>query len=225
MMKIIETCGIFIILLSCIKILSLINLGKFFTIVIKTFENSKGHFFIFIIIIILIHLPFIFYSTLAFSENDNNFYQIENSIKSCLFAFFGYIDYQQLYQNDETYGPIFFFIYSIIINLIILNLFISILYKSYIFVKNEILGRNEIWNPLYVFCICRKRKLSLTPLSSIKNEFEITKQEKKFKSNILIYQKNFKYEDFISNEKEQYNLINDKIIKIKKKKERCIIGI
>ena len=224
MMKIIETCGIFIILLSCIKILSLINLGKFFTIVIKTFENSKGHFFIFIIIIILIHLPFIFYSTLAFGENDNNFYQIENSIKSCLFAFFGYIDYQQLYQNDETYGPIFFFIYSIIINLIILNLFISILYKSYIFVKNEILGRNEIWNPLYVFCICRKRKLSLTPLSSIKNEFEITKQEKKFKSNILIYQKNFKYEDFISNEKEQYNLINDKIIKIKKKRKDALLA-
>ena len=219
MKEIIEICGIIIIFLSCIKMFSLINLGKFFSIVIKTFENSKGHFFVFIILIIFVHPSFVCYSTLAFGENDKNYYQIQKSIKSCLFAFFGYIDYKQLYQNDEIYGPLFFFIYLIFINLILLSLFLTILYKSYILVKNEIVGRNEVWNPINVFCICRKRKLKLTTQNSIKNEFEISQQKKKFESNILIYKKHFNYDDFIRNEKEQCNKINDKIMKIKNKRK------
>ena len=219
MKEIIEICGIIIIFLSCIKMFSLINLGKFFSIVIRTFEHSKGNIVLFIILIIIIHPSFVFYSTLAFGENDKNFYLIQNSIKSCLFAFFGYINYKQLYQDDETYGPLFFFIYLIFINFILLSLFFTILFNSYILVKNEIVGRNEVWNPLNVFCICRKRKLKLTTQNSIKNEFEISHQEQKIKSNILIYNKHFKYDDFIRNEKEQYNKINDKITKIKKRRK------
>ena len=108
MKKIIEFCGIIIIFLSCIKMFSLINLGKFFSIVIKTFEHSKGNIIIFIIIIILIHPSFVFYSHLAFGENDIDFYKIDKTIKTCLKAFFGYINYKQLYDDDKSFGTIFF---------------------------------------------------------------------------------------------------------------------
>ena len=160
MKKIFEYCSVVIIFLSCLKMFSLINLGKFFSIISKTFEIAKGNILVFIIIIILVHPSFIFYAHLTFGENDIQFYQIQSSIKSCLLAFFGYIDFKQLYSNDKSFGSIFFFVYLIFINLIFLNLFVSILYRSYIQIKVDIVGRVEVWNPLNVFLICKKRKFS-----------------------------------------------------------------
>ena len=221
MKKIIEFCGIIIIFLSCIKMFSLINLGKFFSIVIKTFEHSKGNIIIFIIIIILIHPSFVFYSHLAFGENDIDFYKIDKTIKTCLKAFFGYINYKQLYDDDKSFGPIFFFIYLIFINLILLNLFVSIIYKSYIFVKNEIVKRIEIWDPINVFCICKKRKINYINKTTIQSEFDSEKNDNIFNTKMIIYDKKFSYDDFIKNEKEQINLLNDTIFNLKKRRKNA----
>ena len=221
MKKIIEICGVVNIFLSCIKMFSLINLGKFFSIVIKTFEHSKGNIIVFIIIIILIHPSFVFYSHLAFGENDNKFYKIDTTIKTCLLAFFGYIDYKELYDDDKSFGPIFFFVYFIFINLILLNLFVSILYTSYIFVKNEIVKRVEIWDPINVFCICKKRKLNFINKTTIQSEFEAEKNDNTLITNMLIYNRKFSYDDFIKNEKEQINLINDTIFNLKKRRKNA----
>ena len=219
MKKIFESCSVVIIFLSCLKMFSLINLGKFFSIISKTFEIAKGNILVFIIIIILVHPSFIFYAHLTFGENDIQFYQIQSSIKSCLLAFFGYIDFKQLYSNDKSFGSIFFFVYLIFINLIFLNLFVSILYRSYIQIKVDIVGRVEVWNPLNVFLICKKRKFSENKIS-IDNEFDRLNndEQKKFKTSTLIYKENFSYDEFIKNEKEQIHLLNDKIIKEKNKR-------
>ncbi len=221
MKNIFEICGIVNIFLSCIKMFSLINLGKFFSIVIKTFEHSKGNIIVFILIIIIIHPSFVFYSHLAFGENDNDFYKIDKTILTCLQAFFGYIDYKQLYYDDKSFGPIFFFIYLIFINLILLNLFVSILYTSYILVKQEIVRRIEIWDPINVFFVCKRRKINFINKTTIQSEFEPEKNDNKIKTNMLIYNRKFSYNDFLKNEKEQINLINDTAFNLKKRRKNA----
>ena len=224
MRSIIEYFGVVIIFLSCIKMFSLINLGKFFSLLIRTFDNSKGNILIFIIIIILIHPSFVFYSHLAFGDNDSDFYTIQKTIKTCLLAFFGYINHEQLFEDDKTYGPLFFFIYLIFINLILLNLFVSILYTSYLLIKVEIIRRTEIWNALNVFCFCMKRKNNSLHKFSINSEFDFDRQENKFQTNILIYKKKLKYDDFIKHEKEQINYINDEVTRLKKRRHDATLA-
>ena len=222
--SIIEYFGVVIIFLSCVKMFSLINLGKFFSLLIRTFDNSKGNILIFIILIILIHPSFIFYSHLAFGENDNDFYKIQKSIKTCLMALYGYIDHVKLYEDESDFGPIFFFLYLIFINLILLNLFVAILYTSYLLIKEEIIRRTEIWNPLNVFCFCIKRKIHSLHKFSINNEFDFDRQENKFQTNTLIYKKKLKYDDFIKHEKEQMNYLNDEIYGLKKRRHDATLA-
>ncbi len=221
MRNLIEYFGVVVIFLSCLKMFSLINLGKFFSLLIRTFDNSKGNILIFIIIILLIHPSFVFYSHLAFGDNDSDFYTVQKTIRTCLIAFFGYINHEQLFEDNKAYGPIFFFIYLIFINLILLNLFVSILYTSYIFVKNEIVKRVEIWDPINVFCICKKRKINFINKTTIQSEFEAEKNDNTLKTNMLIYNRKFSYDDFIKNEKEQINLINDTIFNLKKRRKNA----
>ena len=224
MRNLIEYFGVVVIFLSCLKMFSLINLGKFFSLLIRTFDNSKGNILIFIIIILLIHPSFVFYSHLAFGDNDSDFYTVQKTIRTCLIAFFGYINYEQLFEDDKAYGPIFFFVYLIFINLILLNLFVSILYTSYLLIKEEIIRRTEIWNPLNVFCFCMKRKISSLHKFSINNEFDFDRQENKFETNILIYKKKLKYDDFIKHEKEQMNYINDEVYRLKKRRHDATLA-
>ncbi len=226
MRNIIENFGVIVIFLSCIKLFTLINLGKFFSLLIRTFDNSKTNILIFIVIIVLIHPSFIFYSHLAFGEYDPDFYTVEATIKTCLKSFFGYINFLNLKKDDKAFGPIFFFIYMICINLILLNLFVSILYSSYILIKKEIVRRTEIWNPLNVFCVWKKRKISSNTLNKnlIYSEFDYDKSLNKFNTNTLIYKENFSYEDFLKHEKEQINYLNDELYTLKKRRHDATLA-
>ena len=226
MRNIIENFGVVVIFLSCIKLFTLINLGKFFSLLIRTFDNSKSNILIFIVIILLIHPSFIFYSHLAFGEYDIDFYTVPETIKTCLKSFFGYINFLNLKKDDKAFGPIFFFIYMIFINLILLNLFVSILYSSYILIKTEIVRRTEMWNPLNVFCIWRKRKISSNTLNKnlIYSEFDYDKSLNKFNTNTLIYKENFSYEDFLKHEKEQINYLNDELYTLKKRRHDATLA-
>ena len=105
--------------------------------------------------------------------------------------------------------------------MLLLNLFVSIIYKSYIFVKNEIVKRIEIWDPINVFCICKKRKINYINKTTIQSEFDSEKNDNIFNTKMIIYDKKFSYDDFIKNEKEQINLLNDTIFNLKKRRKNA----
>ena len=211
--------GIIIIFLTSLKLLIIINLGKFFSLLIRTFNDSKKNIFIFIILLFILNSGFLFYSHLIFGEKLEDFYKIEKSIISLIKMFFGYINYVPLFEVDSFFGSIFFILYFVIINLILLNLFVSIIYTSYVNIKIDIKKTNEIWDwkNIYIPFYNRNNEI-LDNTIKIDTEFEYEKQQLTFKTNTLIYKEKYSSDDFIKNERENIISLEDLITKIRKKK-------
>ena len=211
--------GIIIIFLTSLKLLMIINLGKFFSLLIRTFNDSKKNILIFIILLFILNSGFLFYSHLIFGEKLEDFYKIEKSLTSLIKMFFGYINYFPLFEVDSFFGSIFFILYFVIINLILLNLFVSIIYTSYVNIKIDIKKTNEIWDwkNIYIPFYNRNNEI-LDNTIKIDTEFEYEKQQLAFKTNTLIYKEKYSSDDFIKNERENIISLEDLITKLKKKK-------
>lgn len=215
-----EIVGAIIIFLSCIRLISLLNLGKFFSLLIRTFENSQSNIITFIIILILIQPCFVFYSHLAFGELNINYHKMDRSILSCMKVLFGYIDYKELQLSSKAFGPIFFFVYLIVINLILLNLFVSIIYTSYTKIKNQIMRKTETYDWMNVICCCRKKRRENNDNQlMIEAEFEYDKKMKKFETKMVLTKEKCLVNDFIKNETDQIKVLNDTLFDIQKKRK------
>ena len=215
-----EIVGAIIIFLSCIRLISLLNLGKFFSLLIRTFENSQSNIITFIIILILIQPCFVFYSHLAFGELNINYHKMDRSILSCMKVFFGYIDFKELELASKAFGPIFFFVYLIVINLILLNLFVSIIYTSYTKIKNQIMRKTEKYDWMNVICCCRKKRKEFNDNQlMIEAEFEYDKKMKKFETKMVLTKEKCLVDDFIKNEADQIKVLNDTLFDIQKKRK------
>lgn len=214
-----EIVGSIIIFLACMKLISLLNLSKFFSLLIQTFEDSKNNIVTFIVIIILIQPCFVFYSHLAFGHVNREYSKVESSILSCIKVFFGYIDFKQLQTDNNVFGPIFFLVYLIVVNLLLLNLFVSIIYISYLKIKRQIMRRTETWEIKNVICCCKKKRKNVSDNQlMIEAEFEYDKKMKKYDSKLLISKEKCGIEDWIKNEKDQIKILNDTLFAIKKKR-------
>lgn len=214
-----EIVGSIIIFLACVKLISLLKLSKFFSLLIQTLEDSKNNIITFVVIIILIQPCFVFYSHLAFGHVDKEYSKVESSILSCIKVFFGYIDFKQLQTDNNVFGPIFFLVYLIVVNLLLLNLFVSIIYTSYLKIKRQIMRRTETWEIKSLICCCKKKRKNVSDNQlMIEAEFDYEKKMKKFDSKLLISKEKCGLEEWIKNENDQIKILNDTLFAIKKKR-------
>jgi hypothetical protein len=169
--------GIIILLLCSLSLITSLNLGKYFSLLIRTLQDSKQNNFTFIVILLLIQPMFIFYGFLIFGEYNIDYSTLPLSIKSSiniLFGSFSFVDYS---NSANSLGPIFFFLYLFIINMILLNLFVAVIYASYVKVKDEIKHTSEIWSKrrVFLFCCYRPKKYIQLKKSLVDSEFEYHK--------------------------------------------------
>ena len=215
-----EIVGSIILFLACVKLISVISLGKFFSLIIRTFDNSKSHIISFIVIVVLIQLCFVFYAHLSFGDNSVMFYQVEQSIVNIIKVLFGYVDWVYLQKTNKAFGPIMYFVYLIAINLILLNLFVAIIYTSYIYIKKQIATRKEIWSWKNVLCYCCRRNKSQQRNNElmIEAEFQYEKQLTRYESEMMLKKPSCELDDWIRNEMEQVLMLNNTLYGLTKKK-------
>ena len=145
---------------------------------------------------------------------------MDRSILSCMKVFFGYIDFKELELASKAFGPIFFFVYLIVINLILLNLFVSIIYTSYTKIKNQIMRKTETYDWMNVICCCKKKRRELNDNQlMIEAEFEYDKKMKKFETKMVLTKEKCLVDDFIKNETDQIKVLNDTLFEIQKKRK------
>ena len=215
-----EIVGSIILFLACVKLISVISLGKFFSLIIRTFDNSKGNMISFIVIIVLMQLCFVFYAHLSFGDNSVLFYQVEQSVLNIVKVLFGYVDWVCLQKANKAFGPIMFFVYLIVINLILLNLFVAIIYTSYIYIKKQIATRKETWSWRNVLCYCCRRSNSQQRNNElmIEAEFQYDKQLTAYESELMLKKASCELEDWIRNEMEQVLQLNNTLYGLTKKR-------
>lgn len=152
--------GAILIISMSLRLLFLIDFGRFFGIVIKTIQKSGDLMRIFVILLLLTQPAFVSFSYIAFGYNLREYSSWASSLLYTLISLFGSFNLVRLKSTTEELGSLFFYLYIIIINLILINLFVVTLDRGYILVKSKIKVMTEDYDFKYVFCFCcYKRKL------------------------------------------------------------------
>lgn len=152
--------GAILIISMSLRLLFLIDFGRFFGIVIKTIQKSGDLMSIFVILLLLTQPAFVSFSYIAFGYNLIEYSSWVSSLLYTLISLFGSFNLVHLKSTTEGLGALFFYLYIIIINLILINLFVVTLDRGYILVKSKIKLMAEDYDFKYVFCFCcYKRKL------------------------------------------------------------------
>lgn len=220
-----EIIGCILIFLVLMKYISLLDFGQYLSVLKRTFENSQYNSWTFIIILIFIHPAFVFYAHLCFGEKDIQYYKVESSIHSILKIFCGYIDYMNFYEANKGLGPLFYFIYFIIINMILLNLFIAIISTSYDKIKDSIIKTNSVYDWRKVLCFCSKLRYKKELPYTLEAEFEYENQIPKYDTGFHITGEKKTVFEWVKYESDQIKRIDDALFQIKKKKNDMDLAI
>jgi hypothetical protein len=207
-----------VIFLFSLRISNIINLGKYFSLLIRTIEDSKFNNITFVIIVILIEPAFIFYSFLCFGETNYFYSTLPWSILSNFNIMFGNVDFTQFSQKS-VYGPLYFIIYMLIMNMLLLNIFQAVIYSSYTIVKEQIKNTNEKWSlrRVFLFCWFRKKPYMEASKKSATDDdlvYDIPKQLFETRMNIYTVSAAKAYEE-LRKEVDQVRIIDDEIYKNK----------
>ena len=125
--------------------MDMLNFGKYFSLLLKTITESINLNLNFVAIILLVQPAYIAFCFYVFGIKDIGFHTLGRSTISNLNILFGNFSYEVYHNSNSVLGPIFFFSYLFTVNLILVNLFLALIYQSYI---NENLAYNPLYNPL-----------------------------------------------------------------------------
>jgi len=136
--------------------------------------------FVFILVLLLAQPSFVCISYIAFG---NNLWYFNTWISSLLFTLiqmFGDYNTKEITDTQENLGPLHFYLYIFIVKILLLNVLISILDRSYIKIKIVLLKFAEEYEYIFIFffCCCRRPKLYDVKNASLDIEFEAYKIEK-----------------------------------------------
>jgi len=222
-----QMIGVITIFLASLRFIVMMRLGKYFFLLIKTIDSIKGNYIKFIFIFVMVHLAFILYSYYSFGLREYRYYQIGNTIMFSINMIFGNLDWEIYNSADSFFGPLFFFLFVIIVNMILLNLFISIIDTSYVKVTYELRKTTERWSFIRVafsccFRLCGKKKINFVSneRKRVEMEFQSGKLVTQTDLKIDIHKSRYKFEDWMEEELEKLFCLNQKLkennLKLKK---------
>lgn len=180
------------ILLMSFRFLFIIDLGKYFKLIYKTLTEAGDMLFIFFIILMLLQPSFVCFSYIAFGYNLETHSTWISSFLYTLIALFGTYEYDEFENTNSSLAKIHFYLYLIIINIIVINLFVATLDRSYNIVKEKLKNVSEQYNFKYVFLFCFYKR-------------------KKNQINAVLEKEDLDHNDKKNNERNNYNVKMNKL--------------
>jgi len=168
-----------------------------------------------IVILLFLMLPsFIFYSYLVFGLIDKNY---NSFLKSVLLNFLKLFDFKNDMSSEINTGMKVLFVISFgfLMNLIILNLFVSIINSSYQKVRSKIFysSENFSWIKVIFFC-CNKKKITSKIVSKeiIQNEIENFVRTHEAEPMVNLTAEFRTYQEFAKFEIEKLKQVDDSLL-------------
>jgi hypothetical protein len=171
-----EIIGSILIFLASVKLLIMLNFGKYFGLLIRTMKESTTLNINFVAIILLIQPAFVTFAFFIFGTRSEQYSNLGDATMSSLNILFGYTDYTVFFSSDPYLGPLYFFLYVFIVKMILINLFLALIYHAYTKVKEKIRHTVEIYSlkRTYLFCCYKKKdKKVLNNKGELETTFEL----------------------------------------------------
>lgn len=178
--------SIMFLLTSSLKFLFIIDFGKYFGLVVKTIQTASSQLMIFIIALLLTQPAFICYSYIFYGKDVQYFSTWINTFLDTLINMFGKYNFFTTYLIEKNLSALHFFLYVFIINMILINLFVSILDKAYIKTKAELKKIADEYESIYVFFFCffERKQIYNNIKKKLENEFDYLKIKQSYKFEI-----------------------------------------
>ncbi|KAJ7381778.1 hypothetical protein OS493_039071 [Desmophyllum pertusum] len=156
----------FVVFLTTIKFLYLLRYNNHIRLLNKTFSNMRKEILLFMVQFMFWFLPFVLMAHIAFGAHLQDFISYPSAFQAMLNALLGASYFQDLQQVDRIIGPALFLSYSLLMELILLNMFVSIINEAFGSRETEI-GNPETDPELVEFILKRlKGVLGLNLLST-----------------------------------------------------------
>lgn len=178
--------SIMFLLTSSLKFLFIIDFGKYFGLVVKTIQTASSQLMIFIIALLLTQPAFICYSYIFYGKDVIYYSTWIGTTLDTLINMFGKYNIITTYVMEKNLSALHFFLYVFIINMILINLFVSILDKAYIKTKAELKKIADEYESIYVFFFCffERKQIYNTIKKKLENEFDYLKIKQTYKFEI-----------------------------------------
>lgn len=128
----IDTCMIsFVVFLTTLKLLYLLRYNNYIKLLNQTFSNMRTDILSFMVQFLLWFMPFVILAHITFGAHLQDFISLPSAFQAMLNALLGASYYHDLEQVDRVIGPALFFCFSILMELILLNMFVSIINSAF----------------------------------------------------------------------------------------------
>lgn len=117
--------------LTTIKFLYLLRYNSHIKLLNQTFSNMRKEILLFMVQFLFWFLPFVILSHISFGAHLQDFISLPSAFQAMLNALLGASYFHDLEQVDRVIGPALFFCYSILMELILLNMFVSIINAAF----------------------------------------------------------------------------------------------
>ena len=121
----------FVVFLTTIKFLYLLRYNNHIKLLNRTFSNMRNEILLFMVQFMFWFLPFVLLAHMSFGAHLQDFISLPSAFQAMLNAFLGASCFHDLEQVDGVIGPILFFTYSLLMELILLNMFVSIINSAF----------------------------------------------------------------------------------------------
>lgn len=121
----------FVVFLTTLKFLYLLRYNNHIRLLNQTFSNMRREILLFMVQFLFWFIPYVIMAHLSFGAHLQDFISLPSAFQAMLNALLGASYFHDLQQVDRFMGPALFFSYSILMELILLNMFVSIINAAF----------------------------------------------------------------------------------------------
>lgn len=146
----------FVVFLTTIKFLYLLRYNNHIKLLNQTFSNMRKEILLFMVQFLFWYLPFVLMSHISFGSHLEDFISLPSAFQAMLNALLGASYFHDLQDVDRVIGPALFFTYSVLMELILLNMFVSIINSA--FEDRESVAKDSETDPELIEFIMKRLK-------------------------------------------------------------------
>ena len=165
----------FVVFLTAIKFLYLLRYNNHIKLLNQTFSNMRNEILVFMVQFMFWFLPFVLLAHMSFGAHLQDFISLTSAFQAMLNALLGASYFHDLEEVDRVIGPILFFTYSLLMELVLLNMFVSIINCAF-GDRNSIVKDSETDPELVEFIV--KRLKTILGVNMLVNGISPKKDEK-----------------------------------------------
>lgn len=167
----------FVVFLTTIKFLYLLRYNNHVKLLNQTFSNMRKEILLFMLQFMFWFLPFVLLAHTTFGAHLEDFISLPSAFQAMLNALLGASYFHDLEQADRVIGPALFLTYSLLMELILINMFVSIINAA--FADKESLMKDSETDPELTEFIMKRLK-NILGINMLMNSIGPRKDEKWF---------------------------------------------